>query len=51
MAGKSHGFAEDWDCLVKENVKAKSLQSVLVGEGVKDVGTRMARRKQITRAG
>lgn len=36
---------------VKENVRVKSLQPVVVCvESVKDFGTRMARKKRITRA-
>lgn len=50
MAGKSHKFTEDWNYSVKENIRAKSWQSVLVGGCVKDFGTKIAIRKQITRA-
>lgn len=33
MGGKSHKFAEDGDCHGKENIRAKSLQSVLARGG------------------
>ena len=33
MTGKSHKFAEDGDCHGKENIRAKSLQSVLANGG------------------